>query len=1040
MMSIHLEVKFEDEICDYLSRSGWIYEKDAANKYNKDLALFPSDLIEWLKESQIEAWQTLEKKHKSRTEDVLIQRTRAVLNTSGTLDVLRQGVDIFGLKEALKLAQFKPGPPDNKESLKRYKANRLRVIRQVKYSLHNENCIDLVLFLNGIPVATVELKTDNTQNIEKAIEQYKKDRKPNSSGKKAEPLLTFSSGALVHFAVSNKEVRMTTKLDGDKTFFLPFNKGSNPGNKDCGAGNPSTDGHQTDYLWKEIWERENWLEIIARYFSVEKNKKNKIQKILFPRYHQWRVTRKLQEAVVKEGPGKKYLIQHSAGSGKTNSIAWTAHFFSELHNDQIKKVFDSVLVVSDRNVIDTQLQEALESFQRKKGVVASIKRKDGSKSDKLAKALSGEKKIVVCTIQTFPYALEEVQKLSATESKTFAVIADEAHSSQTGEAAAKLKQVLSPSEIKELNDGGEASIDDLLAAQMTNRASDNGITYVAFTATPKAKTLELFGTRPKPNEPAWDGNLPEPFDVYSMRQAIEEGFILDVLRNYTNYDVAFQLAQKGSNLSQEEVDRGTAQRKLMSWVKLHPHNIAQKVEVIVEHFNQFIRPLLNQKAKAMVVVSSRREAVRWKLAIDNYINKKKYPLGTLVAFSGEVKDKVSGPDPFTEKSKKLNPGLRGDIREVFKGDNKHILIVANKFQTGFDQPLLCGMYLDRKLSGVQAVQTLSRLNRCHPNKVDTYVVDFANDSKDILDAFKTYYSTAELTSSTKPELILELKTKLDSQNYYDESEINEVVKILLDPKGKQSQLQGSLGPVASRVIKEYTEARLALKQAEELDNKKEIETAQDSINSLFLFRKDMTTYVRFYTFLSQIHDYANTGYEKRAIFYKRLLPLLEFELDRPEPDLSKIVLTQYQLKNRGETNYSLNPGDHAPIGPLNPGSGGVRDEDKVQMEEIIQMLNKLFTGDLTEKDKFVYVGTVIKEKLLESKTLQEQAKNSNKKELRDSPDLLTNSMDAYMDSLDAHRSMSTQVLNDPYCQQAILDLLIDKWDLWEELKKRADES
>ena len=1039
-MSIHLEVKFEDEICDYLSRRGWIYEQDSAQKYNKDLALYPSDLIDWLKESQLLAWQTLEKKHKSRTEAVLLQRVRAVLKNSGTLGVLRQGVDVFGLKETLKLAEFKLSPPLKKESLKRYEANRLRIIRQVKYSVHNENCIDLVLFLNGIPVATVELKTDNTQNIEKAVEQYKKDRKPNSADKKEEPLLTFSSGALVHFAVSNQEVRMTTKLEGDKTFFLPFNKGSNPGNKDCGAGNPSTDGHQTEYLWKEIWERENWLEIIARYFSVEKNKKNKIQKILFPRYHQWRVTRKLQEAVVKDGPGKKYLIQHSAGSGKTNSIAWTAHFFSELHNNQNKKVFDSVLVVSDRNVIDTQLQEALESFQRKKGVVAAIKGKDGSKSDKLAKALSGDKKIVVCTIQTFPFALEEVQKLSATESKTFAVIADEAHSSQTGEAAAKLKEVLSPSEVKELNDGGEASIDDVLAAQMSSRASDSGITYVAFTATPKAKTLELFGTRPDPNGPAWDGNLPEPFDVYSMRQAIEEGFILDVLKNYTNYDVAFQLAQTGLKLSNEEVDRGIAQRKLMSWVKLHPHNIAQKVEVIVEHFNQFIRPLLNQKAKAMVVVGSRKEAVRWKIAIDSYINKHKYPLGTLVAFSGEVKDKVSGPDPFTEKSKKLNPGLRGDIREVFKGNNKHILVVANKFQTGFDQPLLCGMYIDRKLSGIQAVQTLSRLNRCYPNKLDTYVLDFVNDSKDILDAFKTYYTTAELTSSTKPELILELKTKLDSQNYYDEFEIDKVVKVLLDPKSKQSQLQSSLSPVASRLINEYMESRLALKQAEEINDKEGVQSAQDEINSLLLFRKDMTTYVRFYTFLSQIHDYANTGYEKRAIFYKRLLPLLEFELDRTEPDLSKIVLTHYQLKDRGRNDYSLRPGDHGTIAPLTPGRGDVRDEDKVQLDEIIDTLNKLFTGDLTEKDKLVFVGTVIKEKLLESKTLQNQAKTSNKEELRNSPDLLSNSMDAYMDSLDAHRSMSTQVLNDPYAQQAILDLLIDKWDLWEELKKRASDS
>jgi len=411
----------------------------------------------------------------------------------------------------------------------RYATNRLRVVRQVRYSLHNENSIDVVLFLNGLPVATVELKTDFTQSIGDAIDQYRFDRQPKPKGQGAEPLLTFPSGALIHFAVSNQEVAMVTQLAGPATVFLPFNLGD-----DGAAGNPvnAAGGHRTAYLWEQVWARESWLEILGRYLIARRNKKKQIEAIIFPRYHQLDVTRKLQAAILVEGPGGKYLIQHSAGSGKTNSIAWTAHFLAELHDAKNQKVFDTVLVVSDRNVIDVQLQEALFDFQRTTGVVATITNQDGSKSGRLAEALSGDKKIVVCTIQTFPFALEAVRRLAATQGKRFAVIADEAHSSQTGEAASKLKAVLSPEELQELNDGGEISTEDILAAQMASRAEDGGITFVAFTATPKNKTLELFGTRPDPaRKPAAD-NLPKPFHVYSMRQAIEEGFILDVLQNY----------------------------------------------------------------------------------------------------------------------------------------------------------------------------------------------------------------------------------------------------------------------------------------------------------------------------------------------------------------------------------------------------------------------------------------------------------------------------------------------------------------------------
>ena len=498
MSDLHKEVKFEIEICEHLASSGWLYVANDSGHYHRALALFPADVITWVETTQPKAWDALQKNHGPQATEVLLGRLRDSINARGTLDVLRHGIEMLGLRQPLALAQFKPALAMNPDILARYAANQLRVIRQVRYSLHNENAFDLVLFLNGIPVATVELKSDFTQSVEDAVDQYRFDRDPRPKAQGAAEPLLFPNGALVHFAVSQMEVMMTTQLDGAATHFLPFNRGDHGA-----AGNPANEigGHRTAYLWECIWQRDSWLEIIGRYLVAQKDKKNQIKKIIFPRFHQLDATRKLLASVLEEGPGGKYLIQHSAGSGKTNSIAWTAHFLADLHNAEHKKLFDTVLVVSDRTVLDSQLQEAIFDFERTAGVVASIKGESASKSGELAQALSGGKKIVVCTIQTFPKALEKVRELSATEGKRFAVIADEAHSSQTGEAAAKLKALLSPEELADLNDGGEVGTEDILAAQMANRAADSGITYVAFTATPKAKTLELFGRRPNPSLP-----------------------------------------------------------------------------------------------------------------------------------------------------------------------------------------------------------------------------------------------------------------------------------------------------------------------------------------------------------------------------------------------------------------------------------------------------------------------------------------------------------------------------------------------------------
>jgi type I restriction enzyme R subunit len=1034
-MSLHKEIAFESEICAHLASAGWLHDEGDSPKYDRARAMFPEDVLAWVQETQPAAWKTLQKNHGAAAGETLLNRLRESLDKTGTLDVLRHGIDVLGLRGKVTLAQFKPAMSINPDILSRYAANRLRVIRQVRYSLHNEKNIDLVLFLNGLPVATVELKTDFTQNISDAVSQYKRDRLPRSKGKAAEPLLSFPSGALVHFAVSNSEVEMTTKLAGPATRFLPFNQGD--GGAKGNPGNP--DGHRTAYLWESVWQRDSWLEILGRYMVAEKDKKGQITKVIFPRYHQLDATRKLQEAIQADGPGGRYLVQHSAGSGKTNSIAWSAHFLADLHDADHKKLFDTVLVVSDRNVIDTQLQEAIYGFERTTGVVASIKGESSSKSGELAEALSGDKKIVVCTIQTFPFALERVRELTATENKRFAVIADEAHSSQSGEAASKLKQVLSQEEMDDLADGGEVTMDDVLAAQMAGRAQDAGITFVAFTATPKSKTMELFGTRPDPARKPASDNIPEPFHVYSMRQAIEEGFILDVLQNYTTYSLAFKLAHDGKEIDEKEVEKSAALKRIMGWVKLHPYNISQKVEVVVEHFQTHVAPLLEGRAKAMIVVSSRQEAVRWKLAIDKYITDRGYGIGTMVAFSGEVKDKESGPEPFTEAGKAMNPTLGGKkIRDAFDTDEYQILLVANKFQTGFDQPLLCGMYVDKRLAGIQAVQTLSRLNRAHPNKDTTYVLDFVNSTEEVLAAFKTYFETAELADTTDPNLVLDLRSKLDVAGHYDDFEVDRVVAVELRPDAKQAELVSALEPVVDRLMKKFRAAQEALQQAKNREDEKAKEEATSEIDAIILFKRNLGAFLRLYTFLSQIFDYGNTDIEKRAIFYRRLLPLLDFGRERAGIDLSKLMMTHHKLKNHGERAVSLNQGDSPQLDPLTGvGSGEVQEKQTAYLAELLEKVNELFDGDLTDQDKLVYVNRVIKGKMMESEVLRKQAASNTKQQFANSPDLMRELTSALMGALEAHTLMSTQALGSKLMQEKLRDVLLGPARLYEDLKEQV---
>jgi len=642
-MADHNEVVFETEICAHLEAAGWRHSSDD-DGYDRERALYPADLFGWLQETQPAAYEKALKAAGSEEKflDVLTAALDKPLeHGGGTLNILRSGVQYIG-GGRLKMAQFRPETALNEITIAEFAAMRLRVVRQVHFSTADQRSIDLVFFLNGIPVATVELKTDFTQSLDEAINQYRKDRNPITNGR-SEPLLSFGHRALVHFAVSNELAAMTTKLEGAQTHFLPFNIGD-----DAGAGNPpGSDGRSaTAYLWERVWEKHAWLNIIGRLMIVQSKEEWDVTSgtsvrrtsMLFPRYHQWEAVTAIEAAVREEGVGQRYLIEHSAGSGKTNTIAWTAHRLARLHVDD-RKVFDSVIVVVDRTVLDSQLQEAIRQIDGSGKIVATISpedvRKAGekSKSGLLARALKNGELIIAVTVQTFPWALDEIRRDSSLRGKKFAVIADEAHSSQSGQITSKLKAVLTAEELHEIEEGGEVDVESILASKMTERAESANITYIAFTATPKNKTLELFGRKGPDGKPV-------EFHLYSMKQAIEEEYILDVLKGYQTYETALKIAGNATS-ADDEVDESAAQKGLMRWVRLHPTNISQKVQIIVEHFHTNVAHLLEGKAKAMVVTDSRKAAVKYKKAIDAYVAKRStedpaYDYRTLVAFSGGV--------------------------------------------------------------------------------------------------------------------------------------------------------------------------------------------------------------------------------------------------------------------------------------------------------------------------------------------------------------------------------------------------------------------
>ncbi|SBT40667.1 type I restriction endonuclease subunit R [Micromonospora auratinigra] len=932
MSFVYQERWFEAAIEDALFGSGWL--RGATSNFDRQLGFDTAELFAFIGATQPDEWDRLLAYHGNNPDVAqrqFAQRLANQIDERGPLDVLRRGVRDKGV--LIRLAYFKPAHAITDDALKLFRANRLTVTRQLAYSSSNNNTLDLVLFVNGIPLATAELKNPLTgQTVEDAKEQYRKTRDPKE--------LLFARRTLVHFAVDPDLVFVTTKLAGEKTRFLPFNTGSNGPGVSGGAGNPpaGASGYRSSYLWEQIWHPDTWMDLVRRFLHTDKDSKA----LIFPRYHQWHAVTQLTEHAARHGSGQNYLVMHSAGSGKSNTIAWLAHRLSSLHtgSDVAKEglrpnepVFDKVIIITDRVVLDRQLQDTVFQFEHVPGVVQRID-KD---SAQLAAALQGETaKVVITTMQKFPYILDKVQGLRG---KRFAVIVDEAHSSQSGDSAAALKKVLLKLGSDDVDESG-----DLLTASALARGRHETLSYFAFTATPKPKTLELFGT---PHPVTGDA---QPFHTYSMRQAIDEGFILDVLRNYVTYKSYWKLAN--ANPDDPDVDPKKAGAQLARFASLHPTMQAQKAEIIVEHFRKHTAPRLGGRAKAMVVTGSREAAVRLHTVIKKYVDMQGYVgCDSLVAFSGDLE--VDGVE-HTEA--RVNGFSEGELPERFAytaADDKYagtpkakqlteykILVVAEKYQTGFDQPLLTTMYVDKLLKNVAAVQTLSRLNRTHPLKAqgDVFVLDFVNEAGDIAEQFKPYFETAA-TTPTDPNLLYTAQHAVTAYPILVDSEMQAYAEALLAAEQKATTDTALQRAHAS--LYRFTEPAVDRFNA----------VAADDPEAADGFRSALRDYTRMYAFLSQIVPYHDEDLERLYLYGRALLNRLPRRQD-PSVDIGEVVLTHLRVSKTGEHDASLTPeGEQMLPGFVGGGAGRQHDPDKVALSELIDEFNDRFGIGLGEADK-----------------------------------------------------------------------------------------
>lgn len=943
---IHTEATFEEAIeTELLTNGGYI--KGFSDDFNAELGLFPTYITGFLKSSQPREWEKIFNIHKTDVDAKVLQRLLKELDLRGTLDVIRNGFTDYGVK--FKMAYLKPESTLNARAELLYQSNHLSVTRQLYYERKGKNSLDMVLSLNGLPFATIELKNQFTgQDISHAKKQYVYDREAT------EPIFQFKKRSLVHFALDADQCEMTTKLAGKSTRYLPFNLGDNNG-----AGNPlNPNGYRTSYLWEYVWTKDSFMDIIGKFLhlSSEEYEFSEVTRIketmVFPRYHQLQVVRKLEADARAHGSGRNYLIQHSAGSGKSNSIAWLSYRLSSLHDAANERIFNSVIVITDRKVLDNQLQNTIYQFEHKQGVVIKID-KD---SQQLADAISSGSNIIITTLQKFPFILGKIGSLP---SRKYAVIIDEAHSSQGGEATKKMKELLAAksledAEQEETFSGLDEDAEDQIRKSMLARGQQDNLSFFAFTATPKAKTVEVFGTPDSTGKP-------KPFHVYSMKQAIEEGFILDVLRNYTTYNTFFKLSKQIDD--DPSVNKKQAARAIARFLSLHPHNLAQKTEVMVEHFRQIVSKKIGGKAKAMVVTSSRLHAVRYKEEFDRYIKDKNYTdIKTIVAFSGKVVYDMY-PEGVTEVE--LNGFKEKELPKKFNTDEYQLLLVADKYQTGFDQPLLHTMYVDKKLSGVKAVQTLSRLNRMSAGKEDTFVLDFANETQDILDSFQPYYELTTIETTTDPNHLYDLETEIKKAQVIWIKEVDNFCNVYFKSAKafsatEQKKLYAHTGPAVDR-----------FKQLP-LEN-----TASDTIATQSTqegFKNSLQSFVRLYSFLTQIMPFTDVGLEKLYIYSKFLLKALPRNSSDRFQLGDEVSLEYYRLQRIGEGNIVLEPqGEYGLDGTIESGIR-MNKEERAALSEIIEVLNKRFSTEFGDADKLFF--DQIEAELLADTKLVQQAKSN----------------------------------------------------------------
>ena len=913
------ERRFEQDIEEYLITEGG-YEKGNPSSFNRSLALDTGTFVSFIKNSQPKKWERYVRIYGADSEKQIVERFCREVKMVGLLRVLRKGFTDRGI--TFQVVFWKPETSLNATTMAQYEANTLHCTRQLHYSVHNENSIDIVLFVDGIPVVSMELKCQFTgQDTANAIQQYKFDRATKDT------IFAFKERVLVHFAVDLSRVYMTTRLEGDKTYFLPFNQGSNGAGCVGGAGNPiNPDGYDTDYLWKNVLCKERLLEILQKYLHLEIVRDQKTGRILsermiFPRYHQLDVVTKLLADVKENGAGHNYLIQHSAGSGKSNSIAWLAHRLSGLHDANNEKIFQSVIIVTDRRVLDSQLQNTVYQFDHVEGVVVKVDKN----ARQLQQAIEDGAGIIITTLQKFPVIYKEVNS----GNKRFAVIVDEAHSSQTGDAARKLKRALADTEeilreyaeLEGREEEKRKDDEDRLLDELAAQGMHENLSFFAFTATPKGKTLNMFGW--KDSKGSW-----HPFHIYSMRQAIEEGFILDVLKNYMTYKMYYKIVK---NIPDDpELDTVAGVRAIQKYETLHPHNISQKTTIMLEHFRNVTMHKIGGKAKAMVVTPSRLHAVRYVQEFKRQIEEKGYSdLDVLVAFSGEIED-----DGVTYTEEKINKTKDGEtirekaLPEAFHSDDYGMLIVAEKYQTGFDEPLLHTMFVDKKLSGVKAVQTLSRLNRTARGKQDTFVLDFVNSAEDIKAAFEPYYEETVLLKETNPNVIYDLKNTLDQYRVYQQMEVDRFAEIFYSGK---EQIAGDLGKLRGTI-------RPALDRYYALEPER-----QD------MFKSTLQRFNRIYSFVTQVCRLFDKEIHKFSVYARFLsMQLPKGHGEHVDVD-DKVLLDYYRLEKDfdGAIELESAEGGFVPI----TGEAGRREQKKDPLTVLIDKINERYGTNFTEMDK-----------------------------------------------------------------------------------------